>query len=78
MTVRLPLVDKTLRNPPAMQETWVGSLRQEGPLGKGMTIHSSVLAWRSHGQRSLVGYNSWGHEEWDMTERPILSLSSYC
>ena len=24
-----------------------------------MTIHSSVLAWGSHGQRSLVGYGPW-------------------
>ena len=34
--------------------------------------HSSPL-WYSclqnpHGQRSLVGYNSWGHNELDMTE----------
>jgi len=31
---------------PAMQETWVRSLGQENPLEKGMTIHSSILAWR--------------------------------
>ena len=30
----------------AMQETWVGSLGQEDPLEKGMTTHSSILAWR--------------------------------
>ena len=29
-----------------MQETQVQSLGQEGPLEEGMTIHSSVLAWR--------------------------------
>ena len=29
-----------------MQETWVRSLGQEGPLAKGMAIHSSILAWR--------------------------------
>ena len=31
---------------PAMQETWVGSLGQEDRLKKGMTTHSSILAWR--------------------------------
>ena len=29
-----------------MQETWIQSLYQEDPLAKGMTIHSSILAWR--------------------------------
>ena len=31
---------------PAMQETWARSLGQEDPLEKGMTTHSSILAWR--------------------------------
>ena len=30
-----------------------------------MTTHSSVLAWRSHGQRSLAGSRPWGHKELD-------------
>ena len=29
-----------------MQETWVQSLGQEGPLEKEMATHSSILAWR--------------------------------
>ena len=33
-----------------------------------MAIHSSILAWRIHGQRSLAGYSLWGHKESDMTE----------
>ena len=28
-----------------MRDTWVGSLGKEDPLEKGMTSHSSVLAW---------------------------------
>ena len=28
-----------------------------------------VLPGKSHGQRSLVGYSSWGHKELDMTPR---------
>ena len=30
-------------------------------LEKKMAIHSSILAWESHGQRSLAGYSPWGH-----------------
>ena len=25
-----------------------------------MTTHSSIFAWKFHGQRSLVGYSPWG------------------
>ena len=39
------LVAQLVKNPPAMWETWVQSLGWEGPLEKGMAIHSSVLAW---------------------------------
>ena len=34
-----------------------------------MTIHSSILAWKSHGQRSLVGYSPWGSKELDTIQR---------
>ena len=40
------LVAKTVKNLPAMQETWVQSLGWEDLLEKGMTTHSSILAWR--------------------------------
>ena len=40
------LVVQLVKNPPAMQETWVQSLGWEHPLGKGMATHSSILAWR--------------------------------
>ena len=40
------LVALKVKNPPAMQETWVGSLGWEDPLEKGMATHFSVLAWR--------------------------------
>ena len=40
------LVAQTVKNPPAMQETWVRSLVWEDPLEEGMTIHSSTLMWR--------------------------------
>ena len=34
-------------------------------LEEGMATHSSILAWRIHGQRSLAGYSPWGHKELD-------------
>ena len=39
------LVAQMVKNLPAMQETQIRSLSQEGPLQKGMAIHSSILAW---------------------------------
>jgi len=33
----------------------------EVSLEKGLAIQSSILAWRIHGQRSLVGYSPQGH-----------------
>ena len=47
-----------------MQETRVQSLGWEVPLEKGMAIHSSILAWRIHGQRSLAGYSPEGCKSW--------------
>ena len=49
-----------------MQEPRVRSLSQEETLEKEMTTHSSILAWKIHGQRSLVGYSPWDHKESDM------------
>ena len=37
---------QTVKNLPAMWETWILSLGQEDPLEKGMATHSSILAWR--------------------------------
>ena len=40
------LVAQMVKNPPAMWETWVGSLGWEDPLQDGMATHSSILARR--------------------------------
>ena len=40
------LTAQLVKNPPAMQETPVRFLGREDPLEKGMTTHSSILAWR--------------------------------
>ena len=37
---------QTVKNLPAMQETWVRFLGQEDPLEEGMATHSNILAWR--------------------------------
>ena len=37
---------QTVKNPLAIQETWVQSLGREDPLEKEMATHSSILAWR--------------------------------
>ena len=39
------LLAQRLKRLPAIQETWVWSLRQEDPLEKEMATHSSILAW---------------------------------
>ena len=40
------LVVQLVKNPSAMQETWIWSLGWEDPLEKGKATHSSILAWR--------------------------------
>ena len=40
------LMAQTLKNLPAMWETWVSSLCWEDPLKKGTENHSNILAWR--------------------------------
>ena len=42
----ISLVAQLVKNPSAMQETWVRSLGWEDPLEKGMGTHSSILAQR--------------------------------
>ena len=46
MYVRASLVAQLIKNPPAVQETWVQSLGREDPLEKEKAAHSSILAWR--------------------------------
>ena len=63
------MVAQIVKNLPAVWETQVRSLRQEDPLEKEVATHSSILAWRIHGQRSLAGYSLWGCRESNMAER---------
>ena len=59
---------QTVKNPPAMLETWFQSLGRVDPLEKEMATHSSILPGEFHGQRSLVIYSPWAHKESDMTK----------
>ena len=54
------LVAQTVKNLPAMKETWVQSLGQEDPLEKGLSTHSSILAWRIPSIEELAGLQSMG------------------
>ena len=51
------LVAQLVKNPPAMQETWVWSLGWEDPREKGMANYSSILAWRIKERLQRVGHD---------------------
>ena len=46
MGIRVSLVAQLLKNPLAVQETWVQTLGLEDPLEEGVATHPSILAWR--------------------------------
>ena len=62
------LVAQRLKCLPGMWETRVRSLDREDPLEKEMATHSSTLAGKPHGGRSLVGYSPRGRKESDTTD----------
>ena len=51
-----------------MQEMRIRSLGGDDPLEKEMAT-PVLLPGKSHGQRSLLGYNPWGRKESDTTEQ---------
>ena len=60
---------QTVKNLPAMQETQLQSLDQKDPLEDSMQpTPLEFLPGEFHGQKSLVGYSSWGCKESDTTE----------
>ena len=66
------LVAQLVKNPPALQETWIRFLGWEDPLEEGKATHCSILAWRI--PWTVYSYSPWGHKESDTTERlPLLS-----
>ena len=62
------LVAQMVKNPLAMWETWVWSLRWKDLLRKdGNPLQYSCLG-NPHRQSSLGGYSPWRHKEWDRTK----------
>ena len=66
MFLGFPLA-QLVKNPPAMQETWVQFLGQEDPLDKRMAIHSHILAWEipwteEPGRLQSIGLQRVGHD----------------
>ena len=62
------LVVQSVKNLPAVQETWVQSLGWEDPLEKGMATRSSILAWRIPWTEEPGGLEPMVSKESDMTE----------
>ena len=62
------LVAKTGKNPPAMQETRFDPWVRMMPWIREWLPTPVFLPGKSHGQKSLVGYSSWGFKKSDMTE----------
>ena len=64
---RASLVAQSVKNLPAIQETWVQSLGWEDPLEKEMATHSSILAWKiswtqKPGELQIMGSHRVGHD----------------
>ena len=53
-------VAQTVKNLPAIQETWVRDLGWEDPLEEGIATHSSILAWRVPWRKEPGGLQSMG------------------
>ena len=66
-TITESSVVQLVKNPPAMQETWVGSLGWEDPLEKEMATHSTALAWEIPWTEEPGGLQSMGSQESDTT-----------
>ena len=61
------LVAQSIKNPSAIQETWVWSLGWEGPLEKEMATHSSILTWRIPWTEEPGGLQTMGLQKSDTT-----------
>ena len=52
-----------------MQEMRGQPLGWEDPLEEDMAAHSSIPAWRLHGQGNLAGYSPWGRSQTRLSDR---------
>ena len=53
---------QTVKNPSAMQETWVRSLGLKDPLEQGMATHTGIFAWRIPESEEPGGLQSIGSQ----------------
>ena len=61
---------QTVKNPPAMRETWIRSLGWEEPPEEGIATHSwRFLPGDSPWTEEPGGLSPWGCRELDMTEQ---------
>ena len=67
LVVSTSLIAQSVKNLPAMQETWVRFLSQEDPLEKEMAIHSSIIAWEIPWTEEPGRLQSMGSQESGMT-----------
>ena len=58
-----------VKNLPPMQETWFDPWVEKIPQKREWQPTPVFLPGKSHAQRSLVGYSSWGPKESDMAEQ---------
>ena len=84
-TSYLLLGAQTVKNPPAMRETWVRSLGREDPLEEGMATHSSILTWRIPWTEEPGGLQSMGSQrvghDWVthfLSLFPLRIFGNYC
>ena len=64
MVFQASLVAQMVKNLPPIQETQVRSLGQEDPLEKGISTHSSILAWRITWTEEPGGLQSMELQSW--------------
>ena len=77
-TIGASLVAQTIKNLPAMQETWVWSLGQEDSLDKGMATQVQY-SWLENSMDRGAWWATWSPlscRESDTTERPALTLGN--
>ena len=65
------LVAQTVKNPPAIWESWIQSLGWQDPMEESMTTHSRILAWRIPIDRGAwwASYSPWDRKESDTTKQ---------
>ena len=71
-----------VKNPPAIQETWVQSLGWKGPLEEDMATHSNILAWKipwtEDPGATVHGFTGVGH---NLVTKPLpipCKIINYC